>query len=114
MKCINKKRRRRRNRKRELRIRLTCTGLFVLSVVCCIVYFTASQNRVKHYETEIYRASVHQAELFADELCVPEQDVFFEDFYRNDKFHGALFFDIENQEIIYSENVNEKLRKIQP
>jgi len=109
VKCINKKRRRRRNRKRELRIRLTCIALFVLTVIFGIVYFTSSRNRVKHYESEAYRASVHQAELFADDLCVPKQDVNFEAFQRNDKFHGALFYDIENQEIIYSETVNEKL-----
>lgn len=109
MKCTNKKRRRRRNRKRELRIRLTCTALFTLSIIACVIFITASHNRVKAYESIKYSASVHQTDLFADDLCVANEDVDFEAFHTNDEFHGALLFDIENQEILYSERVNEQL-----
>ena len=109
MKCIDKKRKRRRNRKRELRIRLTCTALFALLLIAGIVFVIASRNRVKNYETLSYHNSVHQAELFADDFCVANEDIYFEDFYRKDEFHGALLFDIENQEVIYSEHVNEQL-----
>lgn len=109
MKCTDKKRRRRRNRKRELRIRLTCMAIFALSIITCIIFISISRNRVKTFESIKYRASVHQADLFADELCVANEDVEFEDFHTNDEFHGALLFDIENQEILYSERVNEQL-----
>ena len=109
MKCTDKKRRKRRNRKRELRIRLTCTVLFALLMIGAIIVITQSHNRVKTYESVTYRTSVYQADLFADDLCVANEDVKFEAFRRNDEFHGALLFDIENQEILYSERVNERL-----
>ena len=109
MKCTDKKRRKRRTRKRELRIRLTCMSVFVLSVIACIIFISVSRNRVKTFESVNYRASVHRADLFADELCVANEDVEFDAFHTNDEFHGALLFDIENQEILYSERVNEQL-----
>ena len=109
MKCTNKKRRRRRNRKRELRIRLTCTALLTVGLVVLLVFILGSHNRVKAYETLNYSTSVHRVNLFADEICVANEDVEFEAFHTNDEFHGALLFDIENQEILYSERVNEQL-----
>lgn len=109
MKCTDKKRRGRRNRKRELRIRLTCTTLFVLLMIVGIIFISSSGNRVKTFESVTYRTSVHRTKLFADDLCVANEDVDFEAFHTNDEFHGALLFDIENQEIRYSERANEKL-----
>lgn len=109
MKCIDKNQKRRRNRRRELRIRLACTAIFALLLIAVIVLMNASRNRVKNYETVTYHNSVHQAELFANDFCVANEDIEFKEFYRNDKFHGALLFDIENQEVLYSEQVNEKL-----
>lgn len=109
MKCTNKKRRIRRNRKKELRIRLFCTVLFTLMIVGSIIFITSSRNRVKTYEYVTYCTSVHQTELYADNLCVANEDVDFDAFHTNDEFHGALLFDIENQKILYSERVNERL-----
>ena len=109
MKCTDNKRKKRRNRKRELKIRLTCTGLFVLLIIGGAIFILASRNRVKAYETVNYQRSIHHAELFADDLCVANEDVDFEDFHTNDEFHGALLFDIENQKILYSERANERL-----
>ena len=109
MKCIDKKPRKRRNRKRELRIRLLCTALIIIFFVVGLIYVMQSKNRVKAYETLVYNSSVHQTNLFADELCVSNKDVEFKEFHTNDEFHGALLFDIENQKVIYSERVNEKL-----
>lgn len=109
MKCIDKKRRRRRNRKKELQIRLACTGVFILFVISTIIYITVSHNRLRKYESIAYHTSVYQSELFADDFCVANEDIDFKEFRRNDKFHGALLFDIENQKVIYSENVNEQL-----
>ena len=109
MKCTDKKRRRRRNRKKELRIRLTCTAIFLSMIIGSVIMIVSSRNRVKIYESVKYGASVHRAALFADDLCVADEDVEFEAFHTNDEFHGALLFDIENQEIIYSENVNKQL-----
>lgn len=74
-----------------------------------IISIASSQNRVKAYESVTYCSSVHQSDLFADELCVADKDVEFEAFYRNDEFHGALLFDIQSQKVLYSERVNEQL-----
>jgi len=109
VKCTDKKSRRRRNRKKELRIRLICTALFVLIMISGIIFITTSRNRVKNYESVTYRVSVHQADLFADDLCVTNEDVEFESFHTNDEFHGALLFDTENQVVRYSERANEQL-----
>lgn len=78
-------------------------------LIAGIIFLTASRNRVKTFESVNYRTSVHQANLFADELCIANEDVEFEAFHTNDEFHGALLFDIENQEILYSERANEQL-----
>ena len=68
-----------------------------------------SRNPVTKHEVVTYNTAVHQASLYADELCVTKKDVEFEAFQTKDKFSGALLFDIENQEILYSEKANEKL-----
>lgn len=109
MKCTNKKQRRRRNRKKELRIRLTGLSLFILSIITGIVFLITSRNRVKAYESLNYHASIYQSDLFAEDLCVANEDVDFDAFHTNDEFHGALLFDIENQEVLYSERANEQL-----
>lgn len=109
MKCIDSKSLKRRNRERQLAIRMTCSFLVILTcIVICVIYLN-SQSRVRKYEQLSYSTSVYQANLFADDLCVANEDVEFKDFYRNDKFPGALLFDIDSQEVIYSENVHEKV-----
>lgn len=80
-----------------------------MMLIGSVIYITSSRNRVKTYESVKYRTSVHQAKLFADDLCIANEDVEFKAFHTNDEFHGALLFDIENQETIYSERANEQL-----
>ena len=112
MKCTDKKyrkSRKRRNRKRELCIRLSCSSALLLTGIIVIMLAILSRNPVTKHEVVTYNTAVHQASLYADELCVTKKDVEFEDFQTKDKFSGALLFDIENQEILYSERANEKL-----
>jgi len=109
VKYTDNTKRRRRNRKRELRIRLICTCLFIILFAITLILILGSKNRVKTYESLNYSASVYQSKLFADELCIANDDVEFEAFHTNDEFHGALLFDIENKEVLYSEHVNEQL-----
>ena len=112
MKCTDKKyrkSRKRRNRKRELCIRLSCSSALLLTGIIVIMLAILSRNPVTKHEVVTYNTSVHQASLYADELCVTKKDVEFEAFQTKDKFSGALLFDIENQEILYSEKANEKL-----
>lgn len=109
MRYTNKRRRNRRNRKKELRIRISCTVLFAVLLVTVTVFLAKSRNRVKVYDEATYRDSVHQSKLFAEDFCVATEDVAFEAFRTNDEFHGALLFDLERQEVLYSERANEQL-----
>ncbi len=109
MKCTDKTRRKRVNRKKQLHIRIICTVLFMIAIIAVIFIITGSRNRVRTYESLIHSLSVYKASLFADDLCVANKDVEFEAFRTNDEFHGALLFDLANQETIYSERANERL-----
>lgn len=88
---------------------MTCTALFAVAVVLCVIFIAGSRNRVKAYELKTYNDSVHYSDLFADKLCVANEDVEFEAFHTSDEFHGALLFDIDSQEVLYSERANEQL-----
>ena len=110
MRCTNKKLfRKRRNRKRELAIRLGCGIGAIIAISLAIIFIPRSQKKVEPYDYTAYTTTIYQAELFADNLCVSSADVDYEAFKRHDKFPGALLFDIENQQVLYSENANSKL-----
>lgn len=109
MKCTDKTFRRRRNRRRELLVKFLCSIVFLLLIVGIAVFLSNSQNRVVKHETSAYQSSIYEAELFAKDLCVTNEEVEFEEFYTNDEFHGALLFNIRDQEILFSEHANEKL-----
>ncbi len=68
-----------------------------------------SHDIVASYEEINYSEGVYKSDLFADELCVTNEDVEFEAFHTYDEFPGALLFDVENQNILYSEHAHEKL-----
>lgn len=68
-----------------------------------------SRNRVSKYEMSAYESGIYEAELFARDICVTNEDVEFDAFYTNDEFPGALLFNIETQEVLFSENANEKV-----
>lgn len=84
----------------------------MICVACVIVVLgilTQSQKIINKFELEAYASSVYQASLFADDLCVSDEEVMYDDFYRHDKFHGALLFNVDEQKVLYSEQVNERL-----
>ena len=83
--------------------------MFLLLVVGTALLLLNSRNHVLKYETVAYQSSIYEAEFFADDLCVTNEEVEFEEFHTNDEFHGALLFNIKDQEVLYSEHANEKL-----
>lgn len=110
MKCTDRTfTRRRRNRKRELLIKFGCSIIFLLVVVGVAFFLQKSRDRVVEYEETSYQTSIYVAELFAEDLCVTNEEVEFDAFYTNDEFHGALLFNIDSQEILFSEHANERL-----
>ena len=112
MRCINRTqkfyRKKRRNRKRELTLRLIGSATVIVAlVVVCIVMLT-SKRLVASYEAASYH-SIYENELFSEDLCVTNGEVEFEKFHTYDEFHGALLFNIKNQDVIYSERAHERL-----
>ena len=112
MRCINRTqkfyRKKRRNRKRELTLRLIGSATVIVAlVVVCIVMLT-SKRLVASYEAASYH-SIYENKLFSEDLCVTNKEVEFEEFHTYDEFHGALLFNIKNQDVIYSERAHERL-----
>ena len=108
MKCTDRTFQKRR-RKRQLQIRL---AIFLILIVCVILVFGlffSSNKIVDKYEAKTYSNSVYHSSLFAQDLCVTKEEVVYEDFYRNDEFKGALLFNVDTQEVLYSEHANERL-----
>lgn len=73
------------------------------------VFLLNSRNRVAQYESSAYQKMIYESELFADDLCVTNEEVDFEKFHTNDEFHGAVLFNIKEQEVLFSEHANDKL-----
>ena len=93
-------------------IRLLGFSLIIILIpiiVFLIILFFNSRNQVNKFIEESYNKQIYVADFFTKDLCVTNEEVEFKEFYRHDKFHGALLFDIKEQEIIYSEQANEKL-----
>lgn len=111
MKCTNRSRNTRRNRKRELTIKLIRSAFILVCLIAVAVcaYVFRPRNLVTEYEVAAYSNSVYQADLFAEELCVTNKDVDFEEFHTNDEFPGALLFNIKDNEVLYAENIHERL-----
>lgn len=70
--------------------------------------FTSGSKIHKHV-TETYADKIYHSKMFADDFCVTNEEVKFEEFYRHDEFHGALLFDVDKNEVLYSEHANEQL-----
>ena len=111
MRCISNKSyvRKRRDRKKELRNRLIINSLIVIIVSIGIGIGFKIKNEQQSLVPERYRNSIHVSELYSENICVVNSDASFDEFKRNDKFHGALLFDIDAQEVLYAENVHERL-----
>lgn len=110
MKCTsNTPYRKRKNRKKELRIRIILFLLFTGCLVGFIALLITLKNAPSGPVPERYQLAVYSASPFSDEICISNRDVDCEDFYRYDEFPGALLFDIKEQEVVFSENVHERL-----
>lgn len=110
MRCIDRNGNRiRRNRKKELRNRLLINCIVIIIVVLGITIGLNTKKPTTGLVPERYATSVHMSELYTENLCVVKDEITFEDFQRQDKFHGALLFDINTQEVLYAEQVHERL-----
>ena len=101
--------RRRRNRKRELLFKFLGSLVFLLLIVVISLILLDSRKRVVDYEKASYQSPIYVADFFAKDLCVTNEEVEFDAFYTNDEFKGALLFNLDSHEVLFSEHANEKL-----
>ena len=79
-------------------------------IVCiALILSKDSVSRVAKHEASAYQSGIYEAELFAEDLCVTNKEVEFDAFYTNDEFKGALLFNLDTQEVLFSEHANDKL-----
>ena len=109
MRCTNKRRYRRRNRKRELLIRIVCSIIALIGIVVFALFLASSKDVVAGYEERTYTSSIYRSGLFADNLCVEKDEVPFEAFKTNDEFHGALLFNMNTKETLFSQHPHAQL-----
>ena len=111
MKCTDNDRifRKKRKRKTQLVTRIVISVLFIAVVAGIGIWLLNSRRIVETYEASAYTNGMYEASLFADDLCVSNEEVEFKEFYRHDKFKGALLFNLKDNEVLYSERVNEKV-----
>lgn len=107
MKYINKKRRRRKRR----------SGLFpvlfliiiTIGTILGAIIWKQNQVSVLAYENSKYDTSVYLSSLKIDDLCVTSENVSSEQFQTDDDFHSIALFQLNDAEVIFSENVHERL-----
>ena len=109
MRCTDRMFRRRRNRKRELLIKFACGIAFLLLVVMIAIFFAKKGDRVVKYEESSYKRTAYSAELFAKDLCVTNKEIKFDAFYTHDIFKGALLFNLDTKQVLFSQNANNRL-----
>mgnify|MGYP003290493785 CR=1 FL=1 len=83
--------------------------IFLCLVICIAIISMNTRNRIIKHEARSYQSSIYEADFFAENLCVTNEEVEFDAFHTNDEFKGALLFDIENKKTLFSENANNKL-----
>jgi len=103
VRCINKKRR----RKRKYGL-LFGAILFAFVIVFGLLWI---QNRVSvlAYEKSQYSAKIYEEPLKIDGLCIANDNVSSDEFQTKDKFHASALFQIDEAEVIYADNIHEKL-----
>ncbi len=125
MKCTNNNRTRkadyerrkalkRKKLKRKKTIRITVLTilyviLFAMIGLAALFLINREKKEVFTYEEKNYAKQVMKADLFAEKLCVTNDDVFLEGYERNDNLYSVGLFDIENLETLHSENIHVKI-----
>jgi D-alanyl-D-alanine carboxypeptidase (penicillin-binding protein 5/6) len=108
VKCTDRTQRRKK-RIWQLRIRIASFFIGIIAIVGLVFFLLNNGGEVRKLEKSTYNKNIYQSTLFADEICVTNEEVEFKEFYRHDKFHGALLFDVEDNEVLYSESAHEQL-----
>ena len=95
MRCIDKKRR-------------------LLSIILIIAILSAGciskkEKIVTEYETTNYDRYLYEGELFANQLCVSNENVSLNDFEVASSLHAAALFGVDQKKVFLSENMHDRL-----
>lgn len=94
---------------------MKCTGKkiiaagSILSVLLAVCGCGARELTVSSYEKEKYNKNVYQADLFAEDLCVTDQDVSLNGFQGDSTLHAEGLFNITDGTVVYGQDLFEKL-----
>ncbi len=104
----------RRKRKRRNTIRITILAilyvvLFIMIGFAALFLVARGKKEVLLFEEKAYDKQVMKEELFAQKMCVTNDDTFVEGYERNDNLYSVGLFDIENLETLHSENIHVKI-----
>lgn len=67
------------------------------------------QDPLSSFSKKHFAKSVYEAELFADDLCVVKENVSNPNLQFNDPFHAVSLMNIDEKEVVYAENMHERL-----
>ena len=112
MKCTNKKlfrKNRTRAKRPVLYVLLILFAVATLGVTGFALHTIKSEKNTETVQMDWYHHSTYEAKLFAEDICVVNQDVLCDDFRNTSRFFGALLFDEEACNPIYAEKLNQKL-----
>lgn len=75
----------------------------------CSTACISQEDCVVSYEEEYYNRSLYQGNLFAEQLCVANEDVAFDEYQSDVKMHAAALFDVKQKEVVYSDKIHDRL-----
>lgn len=112
MRCTNKnffRKNRAKAKRRILRVTLVFFVVITLGVTGYALQSKKADKGIETTQTELYKHSTYEAKLFAEDICVVNQNVACDSFNTDARFYGSLLFDEESGNVIYAEKVNNKL-----
>ena len=75
----------------------------------CAIFLFREKNIVEKYETDTYATAIFQEELYVDQLCVVSENIVYDEFQTDDEFHAAALLGLKDKEVLYAENMHEKI-----
>lgn len=108
-KALRKKKLKRKRTIRFVALAILYVILFLLIGFAVFFLINREKKEVLLYEEKTYRKEVLKDTLFAENLCVTNDDIFLEGYKRNDSLYSVGLFDIENLETLHSENIHVKI-----
>lgn len=64
---------------------------------------------VTDYEAKNYNQNLYQGKLFAEDLCVAQNDVSLEGYTEDTELHSAALFDLTKENVLYAYKAHERL-----